>query len=158
MKMFTKMFAVLSLLTAFAFAGEAFAAGTISYTKTSVSFGGGHKTWVYAITWVGDASTGSVPALSLPGMSGYVMKIVTDPGSPAPTANYDMVLNSPDGDDAAMGAIQNRHTTNTEAAYPVTAAGQLPAYLPGGTYSFAISNNSVASATGTIKIYMVDGL
>jgi hypothetical protein len=93
-------------------------------------------------------------------LSGYLIKVVTNPGSTAPTANYDITLTDPDGSDldAAAGTLANRHTTATECVYPVGTSGAATPILLCGTYGVAIANNSVNAATGTIIFYLVDDL
>lgn len=75
------------------------------------------------IDFVTDDTTGSV-AVTTRKIVGELIKIVTDPGSPAPTANWDVVLTDEEGvdlsvhmDDVAIAALIARHTTNTEETY-----------------------------------------
>lgn len=55
---------------------------------------------------------------------GELIKIVTDPGSPAPSANWDVVLTDEYGvsltancSDASIAALIARHATNNEVTY-----------------------------------------
>lgn len=152
----------LSLLLATSFA---FGAGSISVSRGTRSYAKAGTTGKYVeivtVSFVGDASDGSVPTLAIP-MSGFVKKVVTNPGSTAPTANYDIALGDPEDSalDALGAALQNRHTSNTEQVYPLLAGApgtvsSTPVFLA-GTYTLAITNNSVNSATGTITFYLVD--
>lgn len=149
------------LLLALLAALPAFGAGTVTVTKTTKGFGkGGQLVEVVQIDWVGDASDGSVPATSIT-LSGYVQKAITNPGTTAPTANYDIALADPEDSalDALAAALQNRHTTNTEQVYPRIAGApgtvsSFPVFLQPGTYSLQITNNSQASATGRILLYL----
>jgi hypothetical protein len=102
------------------FAVPSFGVGTTTVTKTAKAFGkNGRLMEVVQIDFVGDASTGSVPDTSLT-ISGYVYKVITNPGSTAPTANYDIVLGDAEDStlDALASALLNRHTTTTEQVYP----------------------------------------
>jgi hypothetical protein len=107
------------------------------------------------IDWTADDTDGSVPALSVT-LSGFVLKAVTDPGSTAPTDNYDIVLN--DAADTTVdhlaSALANRDTANTEVAYPTVSGATVPVWLEDKAYSLAVSNNSVNSATGQIILYL----
>ena len=48
-------------------------------------------------SFTGDDATGAVPTAVLPSISGLLLLLVTHPGAPAPTDNYDITL--VDGDD-----------------------------------------------------------
>lgn len=54
---------------------------------------------------------------------GELVKITTDPGSPAPTANYDVIVTDEEGVDILANCVMNaaallaRHTTTTEETY-----------------------------------------
>lgn len=110
------------------------------------------------VTWVGDASDGTTPALSIT-LHGFLLKVVTNPGSPAPTDNYDIKLGDPDDSslDALATLIENRDTANSEQVYTLISGAATPIFL-NGTYSLTVTGNSVASATGTITFYLVDSI
>ena len=110
------------------------------------------------LTWVGDDATGAVPNLNLP-LYGFVAKIIFNPsGVTAPTANYDFVLGSDEDSalDEAFSAGLNLSATTTSVNYPTSSGGKMQSFLA-GTYTLQISGNSVASASGRIIIYMIDG-
>lgn len=141
------------------FTTSAFAVvGSTSVTKSSISYDGGKKVRVVELDWTGSTTDGSVPTKTIEKMHGFLMKMVTNPGSTAPTDNYDIAINDADGLDALITQGANRDTANTEAVYPVTAAGQLPLFFPPGTYYFALSNSTTLQATGVVKLYFVDSL
>lgn len=133
---------------------------SISSVRSMEKFGKDIMRHVEKVTidWVADDADGSVPALSLP-LAGFLLKAITNPGSTAPTANYDIALGDPEDSalDAFAGALQNRHTTTTEQVYPLVTGAAIPIFLS-GTYSLALTNNSVNSATGRIILYLVDSL
>jgi hypothetical protein len=126
-------------------------AGTISITsrvKRNFSLGDQVRlAEVITIDWVGDAANGTVPALSIPELKGFLRRAVTNPGSTAPTDNYDIVIRSSDDStaDVLNGALADRDTANTEVVIPTTSI-----LFTGETHSLAISNTSVNSATGRI--------
>jgi hypothetical protein len=75
------------------------------------------------IDFLTDDGTGSV-AVTTRKIVGELIKIVTDPGSPAPDANWDVVLTDEEGvdlsvhmDDVAIAALIARHTTTTLETY-----------------------------------------
>lgn len=98
------------------------------------------------INWVADSSDGSVPDLTIPDIRGMVTIIQTNPGSTAPTDNYDLQLvpSTDTGLDILGGALSNRDTSSSEAVYP--------GVVLNGTYILKLSNNSVNSATGQVVI------
>jgi hypothetical protein len=73
--------------------------------------------------WVSDSATGSATGTTRK-IVGELVKVVTDPGSPAPDANWDVVLTDEEGvdlsvhmDDVAIAALIARHTTTTLETY-----------------------------------------
>lgn len=154
---------VLSLALSF-FGMKVFAAGTVTVSKSQTSAFGGSQVpiQIVQVDWTGDASDGSVPTKSIQ-LGGYVLKVVTNPGSTAPSANYDIALGDPEDSalDALASALLNRHTSNTEQVYPAIAGApgtvsSLPVFLEPGAYTLAVTGNSVNSATGRILIYLSD--
>lgn len=136
-------------------------AGSISVTsREMLDFGKAdrRRCEVVTIGWTADAADGSVPVLSVP-LSGFVVKVVTNPGSTAPTANYDIAVQDPNDSalDAMATLLNNRHTSTTEQVYPLIAGAACPIFLC-GTYGVAVTGNAVNSATGTIVFYLVDGM
>lgn len=84
-------------------------AGTITFTQEDR----GEVRRIIA-TCTADAADGSFPATALPAFQGTIVAVVTDPGSPAPTDNYDFTLVDGNGLDRLNGAGQNRDTVNSE--------------------------------------------
>lgn len=139
--------------------------GTVSETRTDLygmSGGGTYKIGEkVSLTFTADASDGSVPVTSVT-LRGFLAKVLTNPGSTAPTSNYDIRLTDPDDSnfDALSAALDNRHTTSTEQVYPLIAGspGTVTAVRPflNGVYAVSISGNSVNSATGLIVLYLLN--
>jgi len=69
---------------------------------------------VYSIAWTANASGAVYTTDARLAWSGVVERITTDPGSPAPTDNYDITFSDPRGTDPFFGLTQNRDTVNTE--------------------------------------------
>ena len=142
----------------------AFAAGTVAVTRSVASYSaGGNPRYVQIVNidWVADAAAATVPDTSVV-LNGFVQKIITNPGSTAPTANYDIAFGDPEDTalDALAGALANRHTTTTEQVYPAVAGtiGTVSSFkvLLKGTYLFQLTNNAVNSATGRVQIWLAD--
>lgn len=127
------------------------AAGTVSTSWTHYPT---HDVSILTVSWVGDATNGTVPATALPTFQGWVFQFITDPGATAPTTLYDITL--PDGDslDVSGGTLMNRSATVTERAMPLIATSTYGAWWVDSALTFTLTNNSVVSATGTLKIYI----
>lgn len=134
-------------------------ASSSTITREQIEIGKNERRRVEKVTVAWTAHTdGSFTTTNID-LAGFVLKVVTNPGSTAPTANYDISLTDPDGSDldAMATLLNNRHTTATEQVYPLISGGSIPIFLC-GTYGLAIANNSVNAATGTIIFYLVDDL
>lgn len=69
--------------------------------------------------WTSDAS-GDAAGTTTVRVCGRIVKGTTDPGSAAPTANYDIVITDDEGVDvltACQTGLANRHTSTTEEQY-----------------------------------------
>lgn len=100
-------------------------------------------------------------------LSGQLIKIVTDPGSPAPSANYDVVLTDDEGvdlsihmDDVAIAALIARHTTSTEETYlpleDTAGTGRIAAWpVICGPLTVSLANAGNGKATQVIIYYRV---
>ena len=117
---------------------------------------------VLTFSWTGDASNGTVPstatstAITADIAGWYVYSIETNPGAVAPTTLYDIVINDAEGFDIAGGMLANRSATATEKVLPRldTTNNIYGGVLVDGALTLAISNQSVVSATGTVKLVL----
>jgi len=128
------------------FTAPVMAAGSVTQSWTSPTL---------TFSWVGDVSGGGVPAeISELEFNAYVCLVVTNPGTTAPTDNYDITLTDEDGIDIMGGQLANRDTADSESAVPKigTVYGCRPI---DGTITLNITNNSVNSATGTVKVWIL---
>jgi len=135
-------------------------AGTVTITRVPLRAPNeGKKVEKIKIDWTADAADGSVPNTSVTRLYGWVVKVLTNPGSTAPTDNYDIELLDPDDStvDALAGALANRDTANSEQVYPVATSAATPVFLA-GDYTFKLSNNAVNSATGQVILYITESL
>lgn len=114
-----------------------------------------------------DDTTGSVAGTTRK-IVGELIKIVTDPGSDAPDANWDVVLTDEEGvdlsihmDDVAIAALIARHTTTTLETYlPLedTAGTGRVGTWPVVCDALTITvNNAGNSKTGQIILYYRPG-
>ena len=78
---------------------------------------------------------------------GAIWYVATNPGSPAPTDNYDITLLNSDGYDVAGGQLADRDTADTEE---IKLSTPRPIY---DTLTLTISNNSQASAVIVIRLW-----
>ena len=103
---------------------------------------------------VDDASfpSTSTSATSLKGF--YITEVRTNPGT-APTTGYDIVLNDSDGIDLMGGTLADRSATASERAVPLLATNWYGKTMIDGVVTLVITNNSVNSATVTVKVFLV---
>jgi len=74
---------------------------------------------VCRIKWSWTSATGgTVTSPTVSSYYGEVLALLTDPGATAPTDNYDITIEDPDGYDVMQGAAANRDTANTEQTVP----------------------------------------
>lgn len=134
-----------------------FAEGTVTVTKSTVN---GGELEIVAFAFIAN-STGlaTVPATSSSTVypenkSGYIIKVVTDPGSTAPTDNYDVTLiDATTGADLLGGEGMNRDTATSEEAIPKIGSAYGANFVP-GAFTMTLTGNAVVSATGTVYVYI----
>lgn len=87
-------------------------------------------------------------------ISGELLQIETNPGSPAPTSNYDITITDEEGLDVLQGVGANRHTTTTELANIVFSGTNVhPVVHRSDTLTLVIAGQSVSGAVIVIKLY-----
>lgn len=99
---------VLALVPALLFA----AAGTATKTETT-AFAVKKIVWAWTSGTAGEA--GTVTSTTTASFTGKVIGLTTDPGSTAPTDDYDITITDSAGHDVLLGAGANRDTANTES-------------------------------------------
>ena len=132
------------------------AVGTVTpTTKYQSVAGSGYGLTQITLAWTADAAAGTVPSTDFV-LCGTIQRMVTNPGTTAPTASYDISLTDADGIRLDATTLDNRHTTTTEQVILNIAgsAGGFQQMTHCGTVTFALSGNSVNSATGTLIIYL----
>lgn len=69
-------------------------------------------------TWISDTAGNADGVSTENHYTGEVVRLITNPGTAAPTDNYDIVVNDDDGYDVLIGGGANRDTSNTEQVVP----------------------------------------
>ena len=107
---------------------------------------------VMSLAWTTDAS-GNFVARTTPAINGYIIAFGTNPGSAAPTADYDPVLQNSDGVDVSGGALTDRHTSASELVMPLVNSEvvKMPVL---GTLTFDITNAG-NSKNGVLDVYFI---
>lgn len=82
------------------------------------------------------AHAGVASATTEKAYSGEILQVVTDPGTPAPTADWDLAITDEDSLDILKGNGADRHTSNTEYIVGST-TNCLPAV---GKLTFSVTN------------------
>jgi len=119
-------------------------AGSVTITYSS------HETVKYVQwSWTSDAS-GDVSGTDTTLVSGQVLRWATNPGSTAPSANYDIVVNDEDSIDIAAGGLVNRHTSTSEQVLTGGDAKDGAAFM--GALSLVVSNAGNAKE-GVLRMY-----
>lgn len=109
---------------------------------------------IRSVTWSWIATAGGAAGDVAVGISGEILRVVTNPGSPAPSDNYDITIVDDDGFDVCAGLAQNRDTVNTESFVPLTGDGTTTnqRFAVDGTLTLAVSNAGSGGA-GTVTVY-----
>jgi len=104
-------------------------------------------------TWEASAADGSLHPVDSPAVRGDVILVVTNPGTTAPTSNYDISLTDVDGVDVMGGTLANRHSSNSEQAKPLINNEACDRFVS-GVLTLEVAGNSVKSAQGVVKVYI----
>jgi hypothetical protein len=112
---------------------------------------------IAVVSWISNGSGAATQAIEV---DGQLLKVVTNPGAAAPTADYDITLIDDDGLDVAEALLGDRHTSNSEVVYlyheialtgTASDAAALPVYHS-GTLTVTIANAG-DTKDGVVKIY-----
>jgi len=144
------MAAILGLM----YAALAFAADTATVTVTDVP---GSDIKKHTVSWQADVFSDKAN-VSIPWTNGYVLMVVTDPGSTAPADDYAITLTDSDGANIMAGAdasgpMTDLDTANTEQWVPKFDSGVYGARYVAGTITAAFTDQAVADCNGEFHIY-----
>jgi hypothetical protein len=123
-------------------------AGTVTPTYTKVQGAFGTHTLKTAVAWTSDTSGDATGTINF---HGFLIKVITDPGSVAPSDNYDLSLVA-DGIDQLGGLLVDRDTANNELVYPVVSGASTPIFLA-GDHTFTIANAG-STKNGVVYFYL----
>jgi hypothetical protein len=86
---------------------------------------------------------------------GYIHKVTTDPGSTAPTDDYDITLtDDTTGADLLGGEGADRDTANTEEVVPKI-GNAYAGNVAFTSFTLNLSGNTANGATGTVYVYVI---
>jgi hypothetical protein len=128
------------------FVGSSYAAGTCTVTYPSTYSTSIQKVLV---SCTADSSAATYPNATVIAKRGWIFLAETNPGSTAPTAAYDIVVNNTNDADVMSGALGDRSASATERAVPAKSG-----WVDGGALTVVTSNNSVNSATFTLTLWI----
>ncbi|GAH05790.1 unnamed protein product, partial [marine sediment metagenome] len=104
---------------------------------------------VITASWVAETS-GAFTAADITGCQGmWLVMVETNPGTRAPTDDYDITLTDTGGRDVAAGILADRDTATTEVALPDRVSRPVDSDL-----TLNITNNVVDRANGTVKLFL----
>jgi len=129
---------------------QAMAGGSDSTGYTTVTHYTSRSVKLTKIEWISSVSTGLVSGATFQ-IDGEIGRVVTDPGSAAPTDNYDIYFYDVSGIDAAQGQLNNRDTSTTEERNKGDTSFDAP-FMISGDITLSITNAG-NSKTGTIYIW-----
>ncbi len=141
----------LTILFLMVFCSSAFADGSVTVTVSHES----QNLKKTVIEWIADASDATVPDAEIDDtllIGSYLVLCITDPGSTAPTDDYDITIIDEYSVDVAGGQMIDRDEATSEQVVPKIDT-VYASRLYGGVWTFNLDNNSVNSATGTCVLY-----
>lgn len=148
------------LLLGLIFTGSS-ALGVSSCTQTIACTGDGYActlTFDWTAHTDGSFTSTAVESAKLGTLKNYFVYLMkTDPGTPAPTANYDMTLTDTNGLDVAGGQLANRAAATTEQVMPkIDSANGIFGGAPlTDAATLAITGNSANGAKGKLILFLV---
>lgn len=129
-------------------------AGSVVWTFEEENLQNKNNSKIYRIAWTADASDGSVPSTqSDSDIFGFIVRVVTNPGATAPTADYDITITDEDDVDVLGGEGADRSASASEQVIPMLGSSYGPCYV-NSKLTFNLSNNSENSAVGEVVIYV----
>jgi hypothetical protein len=150
-----KLFLAMLLAAALIFPQMLFAAGSSStVTEGWVDGVEGGVYWI-RWTWVGDDTNGTVPSVTSSGpLNGYVIKAVTDPGSPVPSTDYDIALADDDQADVMGGAMVDLSGTLSAVHMPLIGTDAYQPVYISSALTMVLTGNSNVDAQGEVVVYI----
>lgn len=132
-------------------------ATTMTFSKIDTPYAGTHGLVKVEIEW--EAAAGGIvdsatftTSETIDVVGRYCSLAVTDPGTTAPTANYDIRITDEYECDVFGGTLADRSALDTEQVVPKMGDG-LGTRLCAGPWTFVVTGNSVGAATGMCVLY-----
>jgi len=105
---------------------------------------------IIKISWVADNALSDVPYTKIDNVNGFIYDVITDPGTPAPTDNYDVYIRDYTTDVSLLGTtLENRDTANSEIVSP---SGT---HIYAQSVGFSLSGSAVSDAAGDVYLFVV---
>lgn len=99
------------------------------------------------VSWTANSTTGAVPDLLIEDFPlHFITRVVTKPGSPAPTSLYDIAGIGPDGEDLFEGVLSDRSASVVDPIETMTVQ------IPKDGITLRWANQSVLGAKGTVRM------
>ncbi len=125
-------------------------AGTVT-SQSHKTVGRDANIKIWQVGYTTHVSAGTFTLVTDQDINGWILLVETDPGSTAPTPDYDITIKNDNGYDLMGGALTNRHTTATERTRPLIGSVYEPVETVGKlTISVSAAGNS---KTAEIIIY-----
>lgn len=120
----------------------------MTVTRSDGGVAGSSRLTRFRCSWTTDSASGTFD-LQTPG---YIICVDTDPGTVAPTDNYDIAITNDLGIDLCGTSTLNRDTTTAERVRPLD-ANSLTSIEPAmGTITVAVTNAGASAGDGTANI------
>jgi len=130
--LFTLLFVLLTV-------ASASASATVTWARLS------SKVWRCQIAWSGTSGNTTITDNNVAGMVLYAEVVPAD----SPTADYDITITNAAGIDLFGGQLNNLSSSAAERREPV-----VPYVYWSGSHTFTWANQSEASASGTVYVYI----
>ena len=156
-----KLTVIIWLISIIFLAAESFADGTVSIQSDTIFVDYRAARRILTLSFVGDGENGTIPdtvinpaTYAIEGW--FLYSAETNPGSPAPTPAYNIVINDTDDVDIAGGLLIDRDTSVSELVNFINASHRHPIIRGNVTVTFA--NQAVGGAKGTLILIFVPEL
>jgi hypothetical protein len=151
-----KRFALVAALLLFGSAAGAAMSVTCSKSLLYAARDGNYWAYNFAVTSAADGTaSGSTDQNNCAGgVHGWGIHGVTNPGSTAPSPDYDCTFLDTYGLDVFGGALGNRHTSDTERTFPLTQSGALYSPRLDGVYTLSCTNMGDSKVTAVTVVVM----
>lgn len=128
-------------------------AGSHTVTKKETFYGNNVIAEYDIEVTTNSAGAFTTAAIQVDPITGFMMMGVTDPGSTAPSVDYDISILDDEGVDVFGGELNDRSATASEQAKPKIGNAYDDRWV-NSSLSIALANNTAAAATTQIKLFV----